>query len=213
MDDALYIQISALEHYSYCPRQCGLIHVERIYDENVFTLRGNGLHSRVDERSSRIEAGIRVERALPLWSDSLGLSGTADVVEFHADGSVVPVEYKPGARPVTIHDDIQLCAQALCPEEMLNVKVSTGLLFSGEKKRRRKVEINGQLRAQTTAAIIDVRNIIASKQPLPPAVNDERCPNCSLRDTCMPETIDAMRRTPNSRTYRPTPESAIRGDG
>ena len=117
--DEDYVPISALEHYSYCPRQCALIHAEQVYDENVFTLRGNRMHERADEHSTRIENGVRMERALPLWSDNLGLVGKADIVEFEGDGTVRPVEYKPGARPVTIHDDIQVCAQALCLEEML----------------------------------------------------------------------------------------------
>jgi CRISPR-associated exonuclease Cas4 len=140
--DDQYVPISALEHYSYCPRQCALIHAEQVYDENVFTLRGNRMHERADERSTRIENGIRVERALPLWSDRLGLVGVGDIVEFHDDGIVMPVEYKPGARPVTTHDNVQLCAQALCLEEMLGITVPNGALFSGERKRRRLVSFN-----------------------------------------------------------------------
>jgi CRISPR-associated exonuclease Cas4 len=211
--DHEYVSISALEHYSYCPRQCALIHAERVYDENIFTLRGNKMHERADERTKRTENGARVERGLSLWSDALGLVGTADVVEFHADGSVTPVEYKPGARPVTIHDDIQLCAQALCLEEMLRVAIYEGSLFSGERRRRRAVEFTDDLRQFTREMIVEVRLTIGRGSALPPAVNDARCPNCSLRDACMPETVVAARRIPHSRIYRPATENEIGGDG
>src|ERR671921_686889 len=117
------VLISALEHYSYCPRQCALIHVERVFDENVFTLRGRRAHERADAPNTTGENGVRIERALPLWSDELGLNGRADVVEFPADGGIVPVEYKHGPRRERKHDDLQLCAQALCLEEMLGARV------------------------------------------------------------------------------------------
>jgi CRISPR-associated exonuclease Cas4 len=211
--DEQYVLISALEHYSYCPRQCALIHAECVYDENVFTLRGNRMHERADERATRRENGMRVERALPLWCDALGLTGTADVVEFRDDGSVVPVEYKPGARPVTVHDDVQLCAQALCLEEMFQISVRIGLLFSGERKRRRSVDIGDDLRDLTREMIIDVRNLRLRGARLPPALNDARCPKCSLRTACMPETVIAVHRVPPGRIFRAATEGEIGGDG
>jgi CRISPR-associated exonuclease Cas4 len=207
--DHEYVSISALEHFSYCPRQCALIHAERVYDENVFTLRGNRMHERADERSSRMENGVRVERALPLWCDALGLNGIADVVEFYGDGTMMPVEYKPGARPVSIHDDVQLCAQALCLESMFGVGVHEGALFSGEKKRRRVVEFNDDLRDHTRQMVVDVRRAVRSGAALPVAVNDARCRNCSLRDACLPETVVAARRVPPGRLYRAALESEI----
>jgi len=211
--DAEYVSISGLEHYSYCPRQCALIHAERVYDENIFTLRGNRMHERADERATRYEHGVRVERALPLWSDELGLVGVGDVVEFHQDGTVMPVEYKPGARPVTIHDDVQLCAQALCLEEMFGLDIRKGALFSGERKRRRSVEFNEDLRELTQEIILEVRRILCGTSSLPAALNDSRCPKCSLRDACMPETVVAARRIPRARIYRPATENEIGGDG
>src|SRR5438132_1229994 len=103
------VLISAIEHYSYCPRQCGLIHVECVFDENVFTLRGREAHRRThDEALTAWEDGVRVERGLPLWSARLGLTGKADVVEFHPDGRVYPVEYKHGPRRANAHDELQL---------------------------------------------------------------------------------------------------------
>lgn len=108
MDDP--IPISALQHYLYCPRQCTLIHVEQTYDENLYTLRGNRVHERAHEPEREMVAGIRLERALPLYSETLGFVGVADVVEFLADGTPYPVEYKAGARKKRDADDVQLCA-------------------------------------------------------------------------------------------------------
>lgn len=193
------VLVSALEHYSYCPRQCALIHVERIFDENVFTLRGRRAHQRADQPLSRSENGVRVERALPLWSDRYGLIGKADVVEFHEGGGdedgtgVVPVEYKHGPRRERRHDDLQLCAQALCLEEMLGVPVVSGAIYSIQTKRRRDVEFDAALRADTIATIASVREMQRSIGPLPPAANDARCPRCSLFDACVPATVVAAR--------------------
>ncbi len=122
------IMISALEHYSYCPRQCSLIHVEQTFDENIYTMRGQALHRRVDEVKSEYQEGVRIERALPLWSHRLGLIGKADVVEFHGK-TPYPVEYKHGPRRKKEHDDLQLCAQAICLEEMTGEEAPKGAIF------------------------------------------------------------------------------------
>ncbi len=187
------VLISALEHYSYCPRQCALIHVERIFDENVFTLRGRYAHERADEAHSSIENGIRMERALPLWSDRLGLQGKGDVVEFYPDGRVIPVEYKNGPRRERRHDDVQLCAQALCLEEMLTISVEHGAVYSLQTHRRREVRFSEELREETRDIIAQVRALQQSRGPLPPALNDNRCPRCSLLDACVPATVVAAR--------------------
>ena len=193
MEDDQVVLISALEHYSYCPRQCALIHVERIFDENVFTLRGRHAHERADEAQSTVENGVRMERALPLWSERLGLLGKGDVVEFHPDGRVVPVEYKNGPRRERRHDDIQLCAQALCLEEMLRVSVEMGAVYSLQTHRRREVVFADALRDETLDIIASVRAVQQSGGPLPPALNDKRCPQCSLLDACVPATVVAAR--------------------
>lgn len=187
------VLISALEHYSYCPRQCALIHVEKVFDENVFTLRGRRAHERADAPKTTWENGVRIERALPLWSDTLGLNGRADVVEFHPDGSVVPVEYKHGPRRERRHDDLQLCAQALCLEEMLDRNVENGAIYSLQTRRRRPVVFDAALRKETVDAVAAVRALGKSSSPLPPAVNDKRCPQCSLLDACVPATVVAAR--------------------
>ena len=193
MEDDWPVLISALEHYSYCPRQCALIHVERIFDENVFTLRGRHAHERADEAHTTLENGVRMERALPLWSDRLGLQGRGDVVEFHPDGEVVPVEYKNGPRRERRHDDVQLCAQALCLEEMLGVSVEIGAVYSLQTRRRREVVIGDALREETEEIVAQVRAVQQSWGPLPPALNDKRCPQCSLLDACVPATVVAGR--------------------
>ena len=199
MDDDWPVLISALEHFSYCPRQCALIHVERIFDENVFTLRGRHAHERADDPHTTLENGVRMERALPLWSDRLGLQGRGDVVEFYPDGRVIPVEYKNGPRRERRHDDVQLCAQALCLEEMLGVPVETGAVYSLQTHRRREVILTDALRDETQDIVAQVRVVQQSRGPLPPALNDARCPRCSLLDACVPATVVAARHARLSR--------------
>jgi len=206
MDDDWPVLISALEHFSYCPRQCALIHVERVFDENVFTLRGRYAHERADEASTTIENGVRMERALPLWSDRLGLQGKGDVIEFHPDGRVVPVEYKNGPRRERRHDDVQLCAQALCLEEMLGGPVETGAVYSLQTHRRRDVAFTNELREETEDIIAQVRAVQQNQGPLPPALNDSRCPRCSLLDACVPASVVAARHARLSHLLYTLPE-------
>jgi CRISPR-associated exonuclease Cas4 len=187
------VPISALNHYAYCPRRCALIHVEQIYDENVYTLRGRALHERTDQPTeSGWEEGIRVERALPLWSKQLGLIGKADVVEFHGE-TPYPVEYKSGQNRQYENDDLQLCAQALCLEEMTGQSVPRGAIYHHSSRKRREVEFTPGLRARVVAGAQAIRAMLASKQ-LPPPVNDRRCTHCSLQESCMPAVIDEGRR-------------------
>lgn len=181
------VMISALEHYSYCPRQCALIHVEQTFDENLYTLRGRAVHERVDEPVGEFQEGVRVERALPLWSKRLGLIGKADVVEFH-DATPFPVEYKHGSKREREHDDLQLCAQAICLEEMTGKSVPRGAIFYHSSRRRRDVELSQTLRQQVEQAVIEIRKMMAEKT-LPPPVNDSRCRHCSLKKSCMPAVV------------------------
>ena len=186
------VMISALEHWSYCPRQCALIHLEQTFDENLYTLRGRAVHKRVDEPVVEEHAGMRIERALPLWSKSLGLVGKADVVEFHGD-TPYPVEYKHGPHREQEHDDLQLCAQALCLEEMMGTAVPRGAIYHHSSRKRRKVECTPELRARVIQATHAIRTMLTSRV-LPPPVNDRRCTHCSLRESCMPEVIETGRR-------------------
>lgn len=193
-DDETAIAISALQHWCFCPRQCALIHVEQAFAENVFTLRGQAVHKRVDEPGVEVRAGLRIERALPIWSERLGLIGKADVVEFEPDGTPYPVEYKHGTRRkagfIAACDELQLAAQALCLEEMTGRPLAEGALFYASSKRRRIVAITPALRAQVEQAVAGVRALIAAGR-LPPPVNDERCRACSLVDLCQPQAIAA----------------------
>lgn len=184
LDDLL--PISALQHWSYCPRQCALIHIEQQFVENVHTLRGQAVHARVDKPEIEVLPGHRVERAMPLWHDTLGLIGKADVVEFLADGTPVPVEYKHGPRRKQVHDELQLCAQALCLEEMLNRAVPSGAIYHASSKRRRVVAMDAALRSATHHAISATRALLAQSK-LPAPANDARCRACSLIAICQPD--------------------------
>jgi CRISPR-associated exonuclease Cas4 len=192
------IPISALAHYSYCPRRCALIHVEQIFDENLYTLRGELLHERVHDGDVQVEAGVRIERALSLWSAKLGLVGKSDVVEYHGD-TPYPVEYKVGRRRDEPHTPIQLCAQAMCLEEMSGKRVPRGAIYYHASRRRKEVVFDKALRSEVRAAAAAVRQMLAERI-VPPPPNDARCRHCSLRESCLPratgepERLAALRR-------------------
>lgn len=182
------IMLSALQHWSYCPRQCALIHLEQAFDENVHTMRGNAAHERVDDPGFETFEGVRSERALPVWSDRLGLVGKCDVVEFHPDGQVYPVEYKHGRKKLQVHDDLQLAAQAMCLEEMFGKPILIGAIYHHTSRRRREVSITPELRKQVEATLAAIRTML-NVGKLPPPVNDARCKECSLNNICQPQAI------------------------
>jgi CRISPR-associated exonuclease Cas4 len=181
------VMISALEHWSYCPRQCALIHLEQTFDENIYTIQGHMLHERVDEETGELRGSVRIERAVPLWSKRLGLVGRADVVEFHGQ-QPFPVEYKAGSRRKWGHDDLQLCAQALCLEEMTGQPVRRGAIYHLGSRHRREVVFDDALRQHVVEAVADIRQMLATGV-LPLPVNDARCKHCSLIDSCLPSVI------------------------
>lgn len=182
-DDLL--MLSALQHWSYCPRQCALIHLEQAFDENIHTMRGNAAHDRVDNPGFEAFEGVRSERALPVWSDRLGLVGKCDVVEFHPDGYIYPVEYKHGRKRAQPHDDLQLAAQAMCLEEMFGKAITHGAIYHHSSRRRREVSITPELRRHVEETVAAIRAMLASGK-LPPPVNDHRCKECSLIELCQP---------------------------
>ncbi len=191
MTDTDPIALSALNHYAYCPRRCGLIHMEGEFTDNIHTARGNAEHARVDRVAYQTkQSGARVEYALPVWSDRIGLIGKCDVVEFWPDGTVYPVEYKHGARRKWLNDDLQLAAQALCLEEMLGRSVTRGAIYHASSRRRREVEITPALRALVVETAAAIRAMLASGR-LPPPVNDARCRECSLIEICQPAALAA----------------------
>jgi len=183
--EATIVPISALEHHAYCPRQGALIHVDGRWVDNEHTVHGSAGHARVDSAPSRIERGARVLRHIPLWSERYGLSGRADVVAVSAAGDLTPVEYKIG----TPHGDaarIQLCAQALCLEEMFGRCVYAGSIWYSAVRRRTRVAFDDGLREGTLTAVTEVR-LWMSAPTLPPATFDRRCQSCQFLDYCQPE--------------------------
>ena len=182
------VPLSAMEHWIYCPRQCGLIHLEQAFEDNIHTARGQAVHHLVDTPGYEIKSGVRVERALPVWCDRLNLIGKADLVEFHPDGGVYPVEFKHGAKRQKLHDDIQLAAQAICLEEMLNRPVPKGAIFHATSHRRREVSITPELKKRVEETADAIRTMLVSGR-LPPPVNDARCKECSLKNMCQPEAL------------------------
>jgi len=210
--DADLIPISALEHWSYCPRQCALIHLEQTYDENLYTLRGTRAHRQADEVGVGSARGVRLARAVPLFSDRLGLTGRADVVEWHG-ATPYPVEYKAGRfgpRRDGRHEALQLCAQALCLEEMLGTPIPAGAIWSHAARERREIPFDDPLRAAVPEATAAVRAMLHGDR-LPPAPNDARCPRCSrcsLFDACLPALAanPARIRGHQSELFHPTDE-------
>ncbi len=184
------VPLSALQHWCYCPRQCGLIYLEGEFADNVHTARGQAVHHLVDTPGYEMLAGVRVERALPLWSEQFGLIGKADLVEFHPDGLIFPVEFKHGRRRQKRYDDVQLAAQAMCLEEMLGRPVNHGAIYHASSRRRREVEITTELRAKVVETAKAIRAMLESGT-LPPPVNDARCRECSLNEICEPAALAA----------------------
>lgn len=187
-----FIMISALQHYIYCPRQCGLIHVEDAWQDNLFTARGEILHEKVDTDTFETRGDVKTVRGLRIHSYEFGLTGRCDVVEFRKSkdtSEVIPVEYKAGEPKGDISDEVQLCAQALCLEEMLSIRVMNGAFFYGKIRRRVSVELSEILREQTVKVIDGVREIVTSKKA-PRAAYSAKCRNCSLMDICQPKSMD-----------------------
>lgn len=204
------LPLSALQHWAYCPRQCGLIHLEQAFDDNLHTLRGHAAHTRVDQPGVASEKGLRVERALPLWHDGLGLIGKADVVEFLPSGTPYPVEYKHGSRhkapAIAACDDVQLAAQAMCLEHMTGHAVPEGALFYASSKRRRTVAIDAALRQAVENTVHAVRRMLVSGQLPPPLTAEDaalRCKGCSLKDRCLPEAAPVVLRQLRAHLFDP----------
>lgn len=183
-----YVSLSALQHYAFCPRQCALIHTEREWKENTLTTFGKIEHERVDSACGSSMHGVRIARSVPLSSIQYGISGLSDVVEYHpsADRELpIPIEYKHG-RPATHKaDEIQLCAQALCLEEMHQCYIPEAFLFYRAVRRRMTVILSTELRALTIQTIEATRQMLKSRI-IPPAVRQIGCEACSLLDICLP---------------------------
>lgn len=182
------IPISALQHMLYCPRQCALIHVERQWVENIHTAEGRILHQRVDGGGSESRGDVSIHRRVPIRSVELGVFGYADVVELYDRGRKPrPVEYKRGRPKRHRADEVQLCAQALCLEEMTGHSVPAGALFYGRDRRRTEVIFDSELRMLTAQTAEQTRRMIASRETPTPVYEPRKCRRCSLKSVCQPE--------------------------
>ena len=201
------IPLSAFNHWVYCPRRCGLIHQEGEFTDNIHTMRGNAEHERVDRATHEtLRSGARVEYALPVWSDRLGLIGKCDVGEFWPDGTVYPIEYKHGPKRKWLNDDLQLAAQAICLEDMLGRAVPTGAIFHASSRRRREVTITPELRQMVIETAEAIRAMLAANN-LPPPVNDARCKECSMNEICQPAALADVTRLQRMYDELLTPDS------
>ncbi|MHB1307820.1 MAG: CRISPR-associated protein Cas4 [Limisphaerales bacterium] len=206
------IPLSALNQYLFCPRRAALIHIEGIFKDNHHTLRGDLIHEHADLPGYEVREGITLLRALPVFSERLGLNGKCDLVEVEGASTsnpragiagftaLRPVEFKLGKRRKWENDDVQLCAQALCLEEMFAIPVPRGAVFHADSRRRREVGFTPELRATTRETIAGLHALLqqaessdreASPAPLPPAVLKPACPECSLYSICLPELAGA----------------------
>lgn len=196
MDEDDFIPISALQHYLYCPRQCALIHVEQLWAESRHTAEGRVLHEHADQPRAERRRGVRTVTAMPLAHPTLGISGIADVVEFHAlagSDQAFPVEYKRGRPKAHRADEVQLCAQALCLEVMLEQSVTDGALFYGETRRRTDVAFDMELRRLTHATIDATRAMLSSGTTPTAQYRPKLCDACSLIDLCQPRLLNRPR--------------------
>jgi CRISPR-associated exonuclease Cas4 len=180
------LPLSLLNDFLYCPRRAALKAVEGWWGENVHTIKGDLAHEQADLPGYEVAKGVTLLRALPVFSDRLGLSGKCDIVERHRDGSLCPVEYKKGRRRRFDNDDAQLCAQALCLEEMFGRPVTHGAIFHAASKRRREVEFTAELRATTEDAVAELHRLVAT-ETVPLAVFKPACQECSLYRICLPQ--------------------------
>lgn len=188
-----FLQLSALQHFVFCPRQCALSYIEQVWEENLLTAEGGIMHNKAHEEKFEMRDGMRIERGMPLCSVKLGLNGKADVVEFYksTDGKTwlpFPVEYKHGKPKDNNCDKIQLCAQAICLEEMLGLNIPRGAIFYGKTRHRLDVEFNEELRKETGDTAHKLHEFIkAGKTPKPEY--SKKCSFCSLMSVCMPATF------------------------
>lgn len=193
------LPLSALQHLLFCERQAALIHLEQLWSDNPFTVEGSALHERTDEPGTAERGGVRTARGLALRSLRLGLSGRADTVELYPGGPegaelpgvpgrwrFFPVEYKRGKPKSHRADEVQVCAQALCLEEMLGVEIPQAALFYGQTRRRTPVALDAELRRVTEDAAERLHRLIADGVT-PKAVREPKCDSCSLLPLCRPE--------------------------
>lgn len=185
-----FLPLSGLQHIVFCERQAGLIHIERVWQENVATVQGQIVHARVDQPGNDHRRGVRLARSVPLVSHRLRISGIADTVEFRCERGQpevpFPVEFKRGPARPRLADQVQLCAQAMCLEEQYRIAVPQGALFYDASHRRVPVDFTSQLR-ETTQQAAERFHFLVSQRHVPRAVPAPHCRACSLEPLCMPQ--------------------------
>lgn len=192
------VPLSALQHYLYCPRQCALIHVERLWADNFATAQGNVLHEKAHSAKDEYRNKIKIIRSLPVWSEIHKLTGICDVVELFPDQSIIPIEYKRGRPKAHKADEIQLCAQAICLEENFKKSqgsIDKGYLFYGKLKRRSEIILDDSLRALTLKTANQVRKLIDSEITPSATYQPKLCNRCSLINLCEPKSMRLKRGT------------------
>ncbi|MCG7864753.1 MAG: CRISPR-associated protein Cas4 [Candidatus Thiodiazotropha taylori] len=186
-----WLMISALQHYAYCPRQFALIHIEQAWEENRFTAEGSLLHERVDSYESEQRGDVRYERSISVLSNRLRVRGKLDLLEITDKSckSYLPVEYKRGKSKSEDWDRIQLCAQALCLEEMRQIRIDSGALWYWQVRKREAVQFDEALRTVTLQTVEAAHALMASAETPMPTIHKPRCRACSLFDLCEPEAF------------------------
>ncbi|MCX7984917.1 MAG: CRISPR-associated protein Cas4 [Bacteroidetes bacterium] len=202
--DGEYIPISSLQHYIYCPRQCALIYTEKEWEDNLYTVRGEIFHEKVDTETEEVRGNKKIVRGLHIYSKRFGLAGRCDVVEVVAESSdgtscsvrrtkhIMPVEFKVGEPKDDSSDSVQLCAQAFCLEEMFDIPIECGAFFYGKIRRRVTVPFTEELRRHTTETIINVRHLLTSGT-IPQSQYTSKCRNCSIEHICMPRAMNEQK--------------------
>jgi CRISPR-associated exonuclease Cas4 len=206
MDPDDYLMLSGIQHFAFCRRQWALIHIEQVWKENVLTFGGRQMHRNADDPFFTESRGdVLISRSVPLVSHTLKIYGVADVVEYHRSDSgvaipgregrwtVVPVEYKSGKRKPDDRDEVQLCAQAICLEEMYRTRIERGYLYYGKTRRRTEVALDDELRRRV-AELVAGMYALYDAGITPPAVLLPHCKNCSLIDLCLP-AVSSRRRS------------------
>lgn len=182
-----YLLLSGLQHLRFCPRQCALIHIEQQWSENFFTAAGRVQHEKVHGGAAESRKTVKTERNLKIASDLLGVTGCTDAVEFYSDGKIIPIEYKHGKPKENTCDEVQLCAQVICLEEMLGCTITEGALFYFKTRRRIPVPITDELRRETIELAERFHRFVADGKT-PAAVYSKKCESCSFIDECFPES-------------------------
>jgi len=203
--DEVLLLLSGIQHFAFCERQWSLIHIEQVWQENLLTVEGRHVHERVDDPFDDESRGdLRIVRSMPVLSRELGLQGVADMVEFHRqplcgpDTAILrntegfwrprPVEFKRGKPKPDDRDAVQLCAQALCLEEMMATRISHGDIYYWQTRRRQAVEFSDTLRTRTKSLAVRMHKLFEAGVTVT-NVKGKSCQSCSLREACQPKLL------------------------